>query len=292
MSVFAAVMREGSFASAAKALQMTPSGVSHRISNLEERLGVRLLNRTTRTLSLTEPGEIYHARAVQIVADIEEAERDTAQLYAAPRGRLRVTSAIAFGNQELIGVLPEFLHAYPEIAVELTLTDGIVDLVAEDFDVGIRSGNLEDPSMIARRLVSTHRIVTAAPSYLAEHGTPKHPRDLERHNCLLRHGQRQPHNEWPFEAEDEKLTVKVSGSFSANTNEGIYLAALAGVGILRLASFVVEDALADGRLVPVLESYTSRDDVPIFAVYPSSRHLSPKIRTFVDFLSERLPHLD
>lgn len=288
MAVFVSVMREGSFAAAAKALQMTPSGVSRRISKLEERLGVRLLNRTTRRLSLTEPGEIYFRRSAQIISDIEETEREATQLYAAPRGKLRVTASNAFGHQHLVRLVPEFLRAYPETSVELTLTDALVDLAAEGVDVAVRSGHLADSSIIARQLTSTRRILCAAPDYLERKGVPQTPDDLLRHNCLIRHDQNQIFNEWQFDTEDEKKTVRVTGSFSANNIEALYRAALHGVGILRVSAFVVEKSLRDGELVALLEDQKMGGDLPIYALYLSNRHLSPKIRAFIDFMRARL----
>lgn len=288
MAVFVTVVGEASFAGAAKALGMTPSGVSRRIGRIEDRLGVRLLNRTTRRLSLTEPGEIYYRRSAQIVADIEEAERETAQQHATPRGRLRVTASNAFGHQEVVSVMPEFLRRYPEVSVELRLTDAVVDLVAEGIDIAIRSGSLEDSSIISRRLASTRRVVCAAPAYLEAHGVPRRPEDLLTHNCLVRHNQRQFFNDWTFEGPDGERTVRVDGNLTSNSMEALYSATLAGVGILRVSVFVVDEAICDGRLLPLLEDYERIDDTPIYAVYPSNRHLSPKTRAFIDFLTASL----
>ncbi len=288
MAVLVNVVDEGSFAEAAKTMQMTPSAVSRRIRNLEERLGVRLLNRTTRSLSLTEPGETYYLRASQIIADIEDTERETAELYAKPQGRLRVTTSHAFGNRYLVKLIPDFLRTYPHINIELKLTDGLVDLVAEGTDVAIRSGNLEDSTLIARKIKSTKRVFCASPAYLAEHGTPRKPADLAQHSCLVRQDETQFYNEWHFDGITDQPKLRVSGRLTCNTIEVLSEAALSGAGILSVSEFVVEDALADGRLVSVLEEFEAGREIPIYALYLSNRQLSPKIRVFVDFVSKAL----
>ena len=286
MDVFVTVVDEGSFAGAANHLRMTPSGVSRRITGLEERLGVRLLNRTTRRLSLTEPGEIYFQRSSRILADIEETERETTQLYAAPRGRLRVTAPNGFGNQDFVNAISEFMRQYPQISIDLTLTERLLDIVAEGFDVAFRSGPQDDSSLIVRRIAASRRVICASPDYLEQHGVPETLDDLANHNCLIHHIQQTRMNEWQFDIEGTRRSVSVDGSFNANSAQGLYRAALSGIGIVRASNFVVGDAIRTGRLVEILHQYSTTADFPVFALYPSNRHLSPKIRAFIDFMTE------
>lgn len=284
MAVFIKVMSAGSFAGAAKELAMTPSGVSRRIGRLEERLGARLLNRTTRRLSLTEAGERYHTRALHIVADIEEAEREAADLQGAPRGRLRITAGSAYGAHRLMPLIPDFLAEFPEISVELVLSDRLVDLVGEGFDIAFRSGEAPDSSLMARRLPDIEIVTAAAPSYLAAQGTPATPQDLIGHNCLVHMIGERRMQRWIFTGKDgEQESVTVSGSMTANNLDMLYRAAVRGLGIMHAVKIVVEPALADGRLVQILESYDMGDTRPMRMLYPSNRMLSPKVRAFIDF---------
>lgn len=284
MGVFAAVMAAGSFAGAAQQLSMTPSGVSRRISRLEDRLGVRLLNRTTRQLGLTESGERYYTHARQIIADIEEAEREAVDLQGAPRGRLRITAGSAYGAHRLMPLIPDFLAKYPEITVELVLLDRMVDLVGEGFDVAFRSGEAPDSSLMARRLPDIEIVTAASPGYLATHGTPKTPGDLADHNCLVHMIGERRMQRWIFSGKDgEQESVTVAGNMTANSLDMLYRAAIRGLGILHAVKIVLEPALADGRLVQILDSYDMGDTRPMRMLYPSNRMLSPKVRAFIDF---------
>jgi len=286
MAVFVRVVDEGSFSAAARQLKLTPSAVSKLIGRLEDRLGARLLNRTTRRLGLTEVGDAFYRRCVPILADIAEAERAVSRLHSAPRGTLKVNAAISFAQLWVVPLIPEFLARYPEVRFDLTLSDSIVDLVEEGVDVAIRIAELADSSLIARRLAPGNRTVCAAPSYLDRYGMPKTPDDLKHHNCLTL-SIASSLNEWGFEGPDGKRTVRVSGTFEANNVIALHRAALEGLGLLRASRFLVGPDLKAGRLIPVLSEFHCPGDSAIYAVYPHNRHLSPKVRAFVDFLVEK-----
>ena len=288
MAVFVKVVEAGSFTAAAKALEITSSGISRRIASLEARLGVRLLNRTTRQLSLTAAGELDYGAAVRIVEEIGSIERETAGMHTTPRGRLRVTASNAMGHHEIVRLIPQFLKSYPDVRVELRLTDVVLDLVSERIDVAIRSGTLPDSSLMARRLTSTRRIVCAAPRYIEEWGEPETVDDLVNHNCLLRSSQGRGIDAWQFETDDGPRFINVSGTLVANSIDCLKDAAIAGVGILNASEFVVADALASGQLVRILGGVAPPREINLYAVYPSARHLSPAVRAFIDFLDGRL----
>ncbi len=283
MRVFSSVHAAGSFAGAAKALGMTASGVSRRIGRLEDRLGVRLMNRTTRTLSLTDAGERYLQRATQILADIEEAEREAIELQGAPRGRLRITAGKTYGFHRLNSLVPDFLAAYPEVEIELILLDRMVDLVGEGFDIAFRSGQAPDSSLMARRLPDMEITTCASPEYLSRFGTPKHPRELVDHNCLVHWTGEHRLNRWQFAGKTEQVGVDVSGAMVSNSLDSLFAAALQGLGIVHAIRLPLERPLADGRLIAILTEYDLQDARPMRMLYPSSRQLSPKVRAFIDF---------
>lgn len=282
LTVFAHVADSGSFSAAAKVLGLTPSAISKQIAQLEDHLGARLVNRTTRRLSLTEVGEAFRLRARQALAALDEAEAAVTNLNAAPRGTLRVTTAVAFGQAHVAPVLPAFLAQHPEITLELTMSDRFVDLVQEGFDVAVRIGGLADTSQVARRIAPNRRIVCASPAYLAAAGRPLTPFDLADHNCLI-YAEPGHQLDWTFTVDGVRRSVPVKGTFRSNSVAALARAAEGGVGITRLSAFQLVDALAGGRLVPLLESYEGRES-EVYAVYPASRHLSPKVRAFVDHL--------
>lgn len=283
MTVFVKVAEQGSFSSAARDLGQTPSAVSKLIGRLEDRLGVRLIHRTTRKLSLTEEGEAFFQRAVRILADIDEAELAVSSLHASPRGVLRVNSGVAFGKRVIGPLLPEFLAQYPEVSIEFTQSDAMVDLVEEGVDVAIRFGDLKDSSMVARFLAGSRRAVVASPDYLEKHGMPSHPDDLARHN-LIGFSMQQHLNSWVFQDNGVERPIQVQGNFTANNGETLFEMVLAGLGVARMAEFLVGPAAKEGRLVRILTDYYRDVTVPIHAIYPNRRHLSPKVRAFVDFL--------
>ncbi|MBL4719821.1 MAG: LysR family transcriptional regulator [Alphaproteobacteria bacterium] len=284
MTVFVEVVREGGFSAAARNLNRTPSAISKQISRLEDRLSVRLLNRTTRQLSTTDEGETYFHRAEAILADIAETEELISNQGATIRGQLRVTCSTAFGRQQIVPILPEFLAKYPELKMQLSLSDTMVDLVQEGFDVAIRMAELNDSSLVARRLAVAQRVVCAAPSYFEKHGAPKHPTELVEHNCLVLRAAAAM-NDWAFLLDGEVHTIHVDGGFEANSGVAVHEATLAGLGISQLATFVSAPDLRAGRLVSCLDEYVI-SETPVYAVYPHRRHLSQKVRVFIDFLVE------
>ncbi len=281
MTMFTRTVDEGSFSAAARALKLTPSAVSKQVSRLEDRLGARLLNRTTRRLSLTEEGRAFHGRCVQILAEIEEAETAVTELHAAPRGTLRVAAAVAFFNHRVMPLLPEFLARYPEVHFDLVMTDREVDMVDERIDAAIRFGRPREMTLIARELTVSRRVICASPAYLARHGTPKTPADLARHNCLTL-STRPEFNVWEFGDRPEDH-LRVSGNVELNQADALYDACLAGIGLARVAGYLVDDDIEAGRLVPVLTEQL-KEASTLYVVYPHRRHLSPKVRAFVDFL--------
>ena len=284
MQVFTKVVEAGSFARAAERLGISTSVTSRQIADLETHLQSRLLNRTTRKLSLTESGQAFYERALQVLADLDEAEQAAAQNVALPRGTIKLNAALAFGILHLAPVLDDYLARYPEVSIDVTLTDRVVDLVEEGYDLALRISELRNPSLVARKIGTTHAVVCAAPDYLKRHGVPRRPGELERHNCLL-YSYAQVMNDWAFrDAEGGELTVRVSGNLRANNGNLLREAALRGVGVIREPSFQVDDDLRAGRLVPLLEDYVVRE-LPMYAVYASRKHVSAKVRSFVDFLA-------
>ena len=286
MAVFVNVVREGGFSAAAKAMKLTPSAVSKQISRLEDRLNVRLLNRTTRQLSMTDEGETYFHRAAKILTDIEEVEAMVSDRRGTPSGTLRVTSSITFGRHQIVSMMPEFLNTYPDLRLQLSLSDNIVDLVQEGFDIAIRMGELTDSSLVARRLALDRRVVCAAPSYIEKYGIPRSPEALRDHNCLVITNIPSV-RDWVFSFGSSIRTIHVEGRFETNSGVAVHEAALDGIGIAQLAAYLVAPDLRAGRLVSFLEDRVA-EGKPIYAVYPHSRHLLPKVRVFIDFLVEKL----
>jgi len=286
MMIFARTVQEGGFSAAARALDLTPSAVSKQISRLEDRLGVRLLNRTTRHISLTEEGRAFHERCVRLTAEIAEAEEWVAALQGHVQGTLRVASTVAFAKHLVLPLIPEFLRRYPELRVSLEVTDRTVDLVEEGVDVAIRfTEQLTDPSLVARRLAVNRRVICAAPSYLEAHGVPRTPEDLLKHNCLSLYTV-SAFQDWEFDGPDGSRVLHVKGNFETNSADALYHAALAGLGVARLATYLVGQDLKAGRLTRLLPEYV-HEKASILAVYPHRRHLSVKVRAFVDFLVEK-----
>ncbi len=285
MEVFVAVAEAGSFTAAAESLHLTPSGVSKLIGRLEDRLGTRLLHRTTRRVSLTAEGRAYFDQVRVILAEIDAVESSIGGAEAEPRGLLRINVAHGFGMTQIVPLIPEFIARHPQVDVRITFADHMVDLVAEGDDIGIRLGAAGDESLIARRLGSHTRLVCAAPSYLARHGTPQTPADLLDHNCLLFDGPENL-NHWPFRRPDGSIErISVRGNFRCNSGDAIFRLLLDGVGLCYAADFGLRHALREGLVVPVLQAVTAPNTWPIYAVYPARKHLAAKVRAFVDFLA-------
>ncbi len=286
MAAFVRAVELGGFSIAARDLGLTPSAISKLVTRLEDRLGVRLLNRTTRRLALTPEGEAYFHRSQRILADIDEAENEVAHFRAQPKGLLRVNVGSAFGMHQLAPALPEFLAHHPEMQVELTVTDRVVDLIEEGADLGIRLGTLVDSSLVARKICDVERVVAASPAYLKKHGTPRKAEELLRHNCLsmtfapaLRR--------WPFETREGVKHLEVSGNASSSSADALLRLAIGGLGVIRLSDVIVGPAIRDGLLVALLEDVHHREPLPLHAVYPQGRHRSPRVAAMVAFLVER-----
>jgi DNA-binding transcriptional LysR family regulator len=281
--VFARVVQTGSFSEAARMLDMPKSTVSRRISELEERIGARLLQRTTRKLGLTDVGRLYFEYAARIVAEAEQAEQAITQLQSAPRGLLRVSMPLSFAH--FGPVLAEFLQKYPDVQVEVICTDRPVDLIEENFDVALRAGHLADSSLVARQLGILKRVLVAAPAYCAKHGAPKTPAELAQHACISFGAGATP-NVWTLFSDDGRVEVRVTPRVVVNDLEMARNVAVAGLGIASLSEFVCRDDLREGRLQVVLPDWCSTS-VPLQAVYPTARHMSPKLAAFLDHLRAR-----
>ncbi len=286
MAVFAAVMEQGSLSAAARALKLTPSAVSRVIARIEARLGVRLLIRTTRALSLTAEGQAYLRAARRILADLTEVEEAIAD-QGSPRGRVRLTTSLAYGRLYVVPLLAEFTARYPGILVDLNLSDRVVDVLGGQADVAIRFGQLADSPLTARRIGETGRVVVASPAYLARHGTPEQPEDLFRHNCLS-FSFRRAEPGWPFRRDGVDMALDVTGAIEANSEESLAQLAVGGVGIARIGRFAVVDELANGRLVPLLEAFNPQDREPLHLLFVGGSTTPARVRVLVDFLAERL----
>ncbi|HEY6095167.1 MAG TPA: LysR family transcriptional regulator [Gallionellaceae bacterium] len=285
MKVFATVVESGSFAAAAERLDLSRAMVSKHMAHLEGHLGSRLLNRTTRRLSLTEAGTGYYERCQHILKDIDEAELAATELTSAPRGTLRVTAPLVFGVLHIAPLIADYLALYPEAKLDFTLDDRNIDLVNEGYDLAIRIGNLAESGLVARRFARDRLVVCGSPEYFRRHGVPRVPDDLGKHVCLG-YSYEESINEWQFSGPDGEHRVSVSGNLRANNGDLLRVAALGGAGIVLQPRFLVGADLREGRLQAVLTDYESRE-LGIYAVYPSRRFLSAKVRTFIDFLVER-----
>lgn len=285
MAIFAKVVEARSFTRAAGELQLSKATVSKAVMGLEERFGARLLNRTTRRLSLTEVGAAFYARCSSIVAEAAAAEESISQLSAAPRGRLRVTAPLSFGYLHLAPLIPEFMEVYPNIDLDMDLTDTFVDLVDGGYDLAVRVGRLKDSRLVARKLAPCRFAVCGAPSYFERHGTPRTPRDLPGHACM-RYSNLASQDDWRFDGPDGPVSVRIRGRFRTNNGDALRAAAVRGAGILYTPTFIVGDDIRAGRLTEILPDY--RWETAVHAVYPAGRHVPAKLRVFVDFLAERL----
>ncbi len=286
LELFAAVAAEGSFSAAGRKLGLTPSAVSRAIDRIEARLGVRLLLRSTRALTLTLEGQAYLGAARRILADLDDAEQAIAD-QGAPRGRLRVSASLAHGRQCVVPLLGDFVRLHPHILVDISLTDTVVDVAGGQADVAIRFGPLADSALTARKLGETRRVIVASPDYLARYGTPSAPEDLHDHICL-NFNFRRVEPVWPFRKDERDYALAVRGSIEANNGETLAQLATAGVGITRVGAFSVVERIAAGQLVPILEDYNPGDVEAIHAVFVGGANTPARVRAFVDFLAERL----
>ena len=288
MAVFARVAEAKSFSGAARRMGVSKSAVSKQVAQLERSLKARLLNRTTRRLSLTEVGAAFYEHCARMLAEAEAAELAVTRLYAEPRGVLKVTVPAAFGHLHIAPAIPDFITRHPDVAVQIVMNDRTVDLVEEGIDVAIRMTREQAPNVVARRLAPVRWAVCAAPGYLKQHDAPRMPRDLDRHNCLF-YSFLESSSEWRFTSKDGEAAVRVTGNFTVNNSEGLREAVLKGLGIALLPTFTVGADLRERRLQQVLGEYRAHGTFgnEVYAVYLPNRYLSPKVRAFVDFFVER-----
>ncbi|HZB92295.1 MAG TPA: LysR family transcriptional regulator [Stellaceae bacterium] len=285
LQAFVQVVDSGSFSAAAKRLSVSPAVVTGHVQSLEKRLGVQLLNRTTRKVNLTEIGRAFYERTRRILAEIEEAEGLASAQQSTPRGTLRLNTSVSLARL-VTPLITEYVALYPEVAFELVMSDRMVDMVEEGFDLALRSGPLPDSSLMTRRLGIGRLVLCASPAYLARHGRPERPEDLAEHNCLT-YINSHIEGRWHLSGPDGEHDVAVRGSLRSNSIEGLRAAALSGLGICLLPMINVTEDLTVGHLQRLLPDYRTTE-VVLQAVYPPGRHLPVKVRTFLDFLVERL----
>jgi DNA-binding transcriptional LysR family regulator len=287
IAVFVQVVDSGSFTIAAERLELSRSVISKYVSRLEDRLGARLLNRTTRRLSLTEAGRVLYEQSRQGLQQIESAQAEVSRLQESPRGTLRFNTPMSFGILHIAPLLPEFLQRYPDLSVDMSLDDRQVDLVEEGYDLAIRIAELPDSTLVARRLGPCRHQLCASPEYLQRHGIPRKPEDLRNHNAITFGYQDSP-RVWRFVSpEGRVVAVPVNGSLKTNNSLVLREALLGSVGLTLTPSFVVGPDIRSGRLQSLLDNYRKLE-LSIYAVYPQRRHLSPKVRAFVEFMAEKI----
>ncbi len=286
ITAFARVVEAGSFARAADRLAVSVSAVSRQVSELEAHLGVRLLNRTTRRLSLTESGQAFFDRCVQLLADLEEAEVAVTSASIVPRGTLRLTCSATFGSRHLAPAIAAFATRHPQMRFDVELSERIVDIVEEGFDLAVRIGATGSQNLVARRIGVTRILCCAAPSYLERHGEPREPEELAKHQCLT-YEYLPNRNVWSFrDPRGGERSVRITGPVHSNNGRFLETLAAQGAGISREPDFISGPDVRAGRLKPILQEFEP-PPLPIYVVYPSRRHLSAKVRAFADFLAER-----
>ena len=283
LTAFVRVADSGGFSAAGRRLNMSTTMVSNHVQALEDRLGARLLNRTTRKVSLTEVGRAYYDRAIQILADIEQADDIAGALQSTPRGTLRLNTSVAI-PPFLAPVIAEFTALYPDVTIAMTMTDRMIDLVDDGFDLAVRNMSIPDSSLVTRRVATYRFVVCGSPDYFARCGTPQRPADLVHHNCLI-YSRSQWGNDWRFAGPDGEQSIAVKGNLHANSDNALRLAAVHGQGVAMAPSFLVKDEIKSGRLVPVLTEFLQAE-YSINAIYPHRHHLSAKVRSFIDLLAK------
>lgn len=285
MAIFAAVVEGRSFSAAARRLGLSKSVVSKAVSDLERSLGARLLNRTTRAMSLTDAGTILHAHCARVVEELQLARLAVGQLNEAPRGLLRVSASVAFGTLHLAPALPRFLERYPDVRIDMVIGDRIVDLAEEGFDLAIRISREPAQNLVARRLATVNRKIVATPEYFLRHGIPATPEDLSAHNCLT-YTHFNPQDTWRMRGPDGDISVPIRGNLRLNDDEALSEAVLGGLGVALLPTFIIGKDIHAGRLQSVLADYVPSER-HIHAVYLPNRHVPASVRAFIDFLLER-----
>ncbi|WP_026970412.1 LysR family transcriptional regulator [Aliagarivorans marinus] len=283
LKLFVRLASTANISQAGQELGLSPAVASAHVSKLEESLGVRLVHRTTRKVSLTEEGQAFLPHAEEVLTRVEAARASVGAGNTLPSGILRVTAPASFGRMHLIPALSDFQAQYPELKLDLRLSDTIVDLVEGGFDIAIRDAVLKDSTLVARKLASDRRLTVASPAYLAKHGQPQHPDELTQHRCITLSGL----DLWHYDSPTGPLAVKVSGLLRTDNGEAVRDASVNGLGVTISSTWCCYQQLQRGELVPVLEDYPLLSDTAIWAVYPSSRLLAPKVRAFIDFFAER-----
>ncbi|CAN5604401.1 LysR family transcriptional regulator [soil metagenome] len=286
LAFFTLLMKQGNLAATAQEMGVTPPSVSKRLAALEARLGVRLLHRTTRRISLTPEGEMYLVEGARVLAELDALERTVAGAKAEPRGLVKVSASLGFGRRHVAPMLSKFARSYPDVEIQLHLADRAPNLVEQGFDVAIRFGELPDARLTARKLAENRRLLCAAPSYLRRAGEPAAPRDLQKHQCIFLRESDDPFGTWHLRSGSRQETVKVRGPLSSNDGDCAMSWALDGHGILMRSEWDAAPYLRSGRLRPVLESWTL-PPADIYLVFPTKAHLSAKTRVFVDFMLEQ-----
>lgn len=280
LEIFARVVTAGNMSAAGREMGLSPAVVSKRISHLEERLGARLFQRTTRQLTLTESGQGFYDRVVNILAGIEEAEAYVTRRNAIPRGTLKVTIPTAFGRMHIAPYMGDFLEQYPDMRLDLDLSDNFVDIVGDGFDAAIRIAELEDSSLVARKLAPNHRIICAAPDYLSKHSQPESLADLAKHNCLTTSAQ----EVWRLQGPDGPASIRINGNIRTNSTEVVRESVIAGLGIALRSTWDVGPELKSGRLKIILPEFHESPRVAVYAVYPCRQFIPAKLRVFIDYL--------
>ncbi len=282
MKVFCRVVMRENFSQAARELRLSPAMITKHVAGLEEELGIRLLNRTTRRVSTTEAGRRYFELCQQLLHDIDEAEASLTELGSKPRGQLRIAAPVDFGVLCLAPAIAAYLQTYPEIQIDIHYQDNKVNLIDEGYDLAIRIGALDDSNLIAQRVLPYPMVCCASPDYLKQHGTPRTPQDLKSHNCLT-YAYSSSNNEWVFSKNNERFAIRVSGRLNANNGRAMVATAVQGVGIIMKPYFMIQDHIPNGELVPILTDYHSQA-ATVYAVYPHRQFLPAKISSFIDFI--------
>jgi DNA-binding transcriptional LysR family regulator len=285
IEVLVEVVRSGSFVGAAEVLGMSKAAVSRHVSELEARLGMRLLQRTTRRLALTEAGQIFHARSKDILDSVSESEDEISTQTGTASGQLRISAPVTFGVRHLAPLWGEFRRRHPRVTLDITLADRVVDLIEEGYDLAIRIGRLSSSTLVSRRLAITRMVLCAAPDYLAAHGSPRHPHELAGHE-ILAYSYWSDKDEWRFDGPEGTVSVRTQPCLSSNSGDTCRAAALAGQGVILQPSFLVDTDLAAGTLVELMPEYRAVE-LGIYAVYPTRKHVPAKVRALLDFLGER-----
>ena len=283
MQTFNAVVDAGSFVKAAEALNMSKAAVSRYVVDIETRLGVRLLHRTTRRLSLTEEGQVFYGRSKEILADLAEAEDEITSRSDAASGLLRINAPFTFGILHLAPLWGAFMALHPKVTLDVTLADRLVDLVDEGYDVAIRIATLESSTLVSKRLATTRMVLCASPKYLARRGTPQHPSELARHS-VISYSYWSTKDEWRFEGPKGPVSIKTDPCMHTNSGDTCRAAALADQGVILQPTFLVDKNLADGSLIELMPQYRSLE-LGIYAVYPTRKHVSTKVRALIEFLA-------